>query len=560
MADPRAPFSLFKWVLLTLGLVIVALTGFGWWRHVSSEGHVVASNVLLAGSPIGGLTRAQLDDAMTTRASSLASGELVISFGDKQISLPYGALGFAYDEVATTRSALLARHQGPIWKRFSSWVIGPFVTEEIEEVWRFDPEQARNTLEDHPGFTPVLVEEPVVAFGGVDGMVMTPGVVGTEADRDDIIDKLGAIDLTRASDRVSGEAVEIRPTVTDQQASQVADRLNSDTSEGARVLVGDRSAFLTPWALRSTLVVDIVDGEVEPQFDPDLLQETLERTVTGHVGDFLKPVIEVDGDHIEVVTVGEVPPLCCREGAGELLGQAIMSGRTGPFILVSRPDDAPRLNTWADGSLVVEKVGEFTTPHACCENRVRNIQRMADMVRGFYLLPFETLSLNQLIGPRTRANGFVSAGAIRQGHMILEVGGGVSQFATTIFNAAYFAGLDIDTYQSHSVYFSRYPYGREATISNPAPDLVMTNATDHPVLIWTSYTPNSITVTMYSTRNVEVVELGQRTTRRGLCRHVETDRQRTFSSGRVVIDIFVANYRPGEGLDCSGNPLPRPVS
>jgi hypothetical protein len=88
----------------------------------------------------------------------------------------------------------------------------------------------------------------------------------------------------------------------------------------------------------------------------------------------------------------------------------------------------------------------------------------------------------------------------------------------------------------------------------------MTNATDHPVLIWTSYTPNSITVTMYSTRNVEVVELGQRTTRRGLCRHVETDRQRTFSSGRVVIDTFVADYRPGEGLDCSGNPLPRPIS
>ena len=51
------------------------------------------------------------------------------------------------------------------------------------------------------------------------------------------------------------------------------------------------------------------------------------------------------------------------------------------------------------------------------------------------------------------------------------VGGGISQFATTLFNAAFFAGLDIPEYQSHSIYITRYPYGREATLSYPAPDL-----------------------------------------------------------------------------------------
>ena len=71
---------------------------------------------------------------------------------------------------------------------------------------------------------------------------------------------------------------------------------------------------------------------------------------------------------------------------------------------------------------------------------MRNIQRIADIVRGVYLVPGETLSLNEYVGPRTVENGFFAAGAIRQGHLIEEVGGGVSQFATTIFNAAYFAG------------------------------------------------------------------------------------------------------------------------
>jgi vancomycin resistance protein YoaR len=136
----------------------------------------------------------------------------------------------------------------------------------------------------------------------------------------------------------------------------------------------------------------------------------------------------------------------------------------------------------------------------------------------------------------------------------------VSQFATTIFNAAIFAGLDINEYRSHSLYFSRYPYGREATISNPAPDLVMTNTTAYPILIWTSYTDTSITVSMYSTKNVLVEEIDQRSSSRGACTHVETDRQRTFSDGRVVIDTFIADYRPADGIDCSGNPIPQPIA
>ena len=119
--------------------------------------------------------------------------------------------------------------------------------------------------------------------------------------------------------------------------------------------------------------------------------------------------------------------------------------------------------------------------------------------------------------------------------------------------------MDFVEYRSHSLYFSRYPYGREATISSPAPDLVMTNTTDYPILIWTSYTDESITVSMYSTKHIEISELDQRTSRRGTCTHVETDRQRTYTDGRVVVDTFLADYRPAEGIDCSGNPIPPPI-
>jgi vancomycin resistance protein YoaR len=119
--------------------------------------------------------------------------------------------------------------------------------------------------------------------------------------------------------------------------------------------------------------------------------------------------------------------------------------------------------------------------------------------------------------------------------------------------------MDFVEYRSHTIYFSRYPYGREATISNPAPDLVFVNNTAYPILIWTSYTEESITVSMYSTKNVTVDELDQRTSRYGVCTHVETDRERTFADGRKVVDTIVADYRPAEGIDCNGDRIPPPA-
>ena len=92
-----------------------------------------------------------------------------------------------------------------------------------------------------------------------------------------------------------------------------------------------------------------------------------------------------------------------------------------------------------------------------------------------------------------------------------DVGGGVSQFSTTLFNAAFFAGLDIPTYGMHGIYISRYPYGREATLDYPSLDLKVHNPTPYGVLIWPSYSSSSITVTLYSTRTVEGAQTGQTT-------------------------------------------------
>lgn len=142
-------------------------------------------------------------------------------------------------------------------------------------------------------------------------------------------------------------------------------------------------------------------------------------------------------------------------------------------------------------------LGTFTTPFTCCQPRVTNIALIARAVDGTLVPAGQQFSLNGLVGRRTRAKGYVDAPYIRDGELASDIGGGVSQFATTAFNAAFFAGLHIDSHQRHSFYISRYPAGREATVDFPGIDLRFTNDTKSPVLLRAATTANSVTVSIY---------------------------------------------------------------
>lgn len=530
----------------------------GWSQHVAASGAVVAGNVRYAGLPIEGLPAGDVAPLVAERAIDLLTNEITLTVDEKAISVPLGQLGFRYDRLDTEQNVVGARHSGQPWDQFAAWVAGPVVEHEVDETWTFDPESATATLASLEELRPSPAVEPRITSEESESLEVVPGEIGTVVDLEALVSSLGTIDLLDPPDVLEAPTIAEPPSVTDEEAQAVADDLNELTRAGAVVSIQGHSRLLTAKDLRDRLIVAI-DQRIEPSFNQVSLAGLLESKFPQPVDEFQAPVFEVIDDQVRVVTPGVPYQICCSSDSADALAQGILGGSTGPFELTPKRADDPATRAWASGSLIVELVGEFTTNHPCCESRVTNIQRMADLVRGAYILPGETFSINEFVGPRTRAGGFVSAGAIRQGHMVLEVGGGVSQFVTTTFNAAYFAGLDFDEYRSHTIYFSRYPYGREATIGIPYPDLILNNTTGHPILIWNTYTDTSITVSLYSTKGVEVQELEQRRSRAGACTHVETDRQRTYPDGSVLVDTIVADYRPGEGLDCSGQSIPRPI-
>jgi hypothetical protein len=209
-------------------------------------------------------------------------------------------------------------------------------------------------------------------------------------------------------------------------------------------------------------------------------------------------------------------------------------------------------------------IGQFTTYYDCCESRVTNIHLITDAVNGATVEPGETWSVNDHVGQRTRAKGYVPAGAIIGGELVCcdhpaNIGGGTSQFATTLYNAVFFAGLEDVTHAPHSIYFSRYPLGHEATLGWTTPDLEFRNDTDAPVMIETSHTASSVTVRLIGVsdgRSVQSSVSGSATTGGGGA--VTVTRTIEWPDGTTSTESWFHRYNPIPVDDDGGDPPPPP--
>lgn len=170
------------------------------------------------------------------------------------------------------------------------------------------------------------------------------------------------------------------------------------------------------------------------------------------------------------------------------------------------PPTIPEFTTEDAEALGVKHlVSSFTTFYSCCEARSRNIQTFADRINNAVVFPGEEFNINTYVGQRTEEKGFEPAGTLVKGVLIETTGGGISQFATTFYNAVFWGGYQDIYHKPHSRYFTRYPEGIEATISWPEPNLIFKNDTDSGVVIKTSYTNTSITVSFYGDNDGRVV-------------------------------------------------------
>jgi vancomycin resistance protein YoaR len=189
-----------------------------------------------------------------------------------------------------------------------------------------------------------------------------------------------------------------------------------------------------------------------------------------------------------------------------ILAAALSSTDRTARVLVQRV--APERTTREARAMgITGLVGGYTTSYGGEPNRLHNVRLVAQLVDGALIAPNSEFSFNATTGERSPERGFREAPVIINGELQNGIGGGVCQVSTTVFNAAFDAGLSITRRSNHALYISHYPQGRDATVNYPDLDLKFLNDTSKWLLIRTFVGSSELTVKIFGTpvdRRVEV--------------------------------------------------------
>lgn len=285
-----------------------------------------------------------------------------------------------------------------------------------------------------------------------------------------------------------------RPVVSTAEAKTAAAWIERLVDVPRRVRFRETSATLTRTRLRALARAERREGSLAVVLEPKGLGASLRVRLGVHEAPPRNATFAVGARSVRVV-----PSSRGRVLDVERIGRSLTKDPSSTTHRAWFSRSQPAFTTAAAEKLEIrELVSEFTTYYACCQPRVTNIKRAAELLDGTIVIPRTGFSLNEALGRRTEEKGFVSAPQIYRGRLEDAVGGGISQIATTLYNAAFFAGLKLVAHQAHQFYISRYPMGREATVSWGGPELIFRNDWPAALLMKLIATDSGITVRFYS--------------------------------------------------------------
>lgn len=550
---------LMRRALLAALAVVLAWVGTALALRTVYAGKVLPGTHV-AGMDLGGMSLAEAEREL----GSLTPDAVTLVHGERRLTIEAGEIGFRIDVSATAERALEAgRDSGPLSLFSDAWL--PWSRRDVAAANDVDRDRLDAAVAsiagevDRAPFTGALKIDPKTL--GVDAEAPRPGLAVRR--RKAARAALGALRNGEATVRLP---VRERAAPALGAVQAVARRARSYLDSPLELSRFGGPARLGPRQLAPILAAEPVgDGADRPavrlgvdaarlaQLVGELAAEREREPRDARIRAPASPaVVDEQLDlswrprTVEVrVEPGRAGRAVRQPATAEAIAEAVRSGSHAAELSTRRRE--PELSARA-ARRVSSLIGTFTTHFSCCEPRVTNIELIAQAVDGTVIAPGEQFSLNGVAGPRTAAKGYVPAPFISGGELVDAVGGGVSQFSTTVYNAAYFAGLELDSHQPHSWYISRYPPGREATLNYGSIELLWTNDTDAAVLVRSSTTGTSVTVSLYGDnggRRVKAIA-GPRQPVAGGDFAITVTRVVRYPGGRTARQPFTTTYQiPG---------------
>lgn len=477
-----------RWVAV-IGMVVVgwALLERVLWGDRALPG------VHLAAVDTAGRDSADVRHAVAEAAVLIENDPIRIRIADTSLSQRSDVIKVEVDEQATARALLKGGRSGNPLAQLTGAVLRRFRPDEIEWAVTYDNDNLARVIDfwaDEAGNKP---REGGLTFDGAKVTTIEPRS-GTTVDRDKARRLVDTALRRNPTDTIVLPLSTSRPKVGSAEVASAADRAKKLLAKPVTVNVDGTSFTLQPAQLGETLQAVARGRSLRLEIDVKVLRNAFGPQLTQIETPGRDASFTVTAAGVEIV-----PSQVGHELDIDSIAKAILRYERA-VVGVFRNTMPDNDTAWAQSLNITEKVSEFTTRHPAGQPRVKNIHLVADLVQNTVITPGQRLSLNKVIGPRTTERGFVRAPVIYDGVFSEDVGGGVSQFATTFYNAVFFGGYKIGTHQAHSFFIDRYPMGREATISVGGPDLVFVNDSASGILVRTAYTASSITVAFYGSK------------------------------------------------------------
>jgi vancomycin resistance protein YoaR len=483
-------------VFLVAALVI-AVAGVAVLARAYTLRDSVLPGVSVAGVDVGGLAPADARARIDAELGARLDEPVEIVVGDKSLRVTPSNI-FQVDGAASEQAAYDSARES-VSARLGALAVPFAVQRDVQPVLRVH-ESGRAALADELAALTKRAVSARVSMEGNEAMVV-PGREGTAIDADAVLASLRETALAGLpSFDVQLQSVE--PPISTEAAERAATTARTIAAAPVRLELEGEGEIgkLGRVQLASLVRFEPKAGVVNVVLDPAGIDRKLHPLVKPFTRKPEDATFRVSGDRAYVIKAKNGTTLDVKGAQG-----AIYEAGNGPgrrLAVLGLTPLAPALTTKDAKALgISERISTFTTDMGVSSpNRIWNVHLLGNYLEGTIVKAGETFSYNEVVGPRTIERGFREGQMIFGGVLIPSIGGGVCQTATTIFNAAFEAGLPVSERHNHSWYISHYPMGRDATVSWEGPDLVFKNDLKHAILIDVSYTDTTFTISFYGTK------------------------------------------------------------
>jgi vancomycin resistance protein YoaR len=487
-------------------VLVIAVAGVVLGLVFAGSPTTIADGVRVDGVDIGGLRVSQARDLLEGKAAALSSRPVVFTGGGRRFAIRPAELGVQSDWVAAVDDA---KRQGsgfaPLrgYKRLGVDVFGADVTPStsvLTGALQYELTRIAAKVDRVP-------KNASLTFRGSQ-IVLVPARTGVRLDRVAaatlIVHQLAT--LARTAQPVQLPTLVAVPRVRAAALRAAARQVRVALSAPVQLVVGSEHLVLTPAQLAPLLALPS-GGSSALAIGGPAADAWLRRLGTRVQKPPKDATFVVDGSSVRIVHDRPGVRLDAVRAANVVLAAALRrlpSRRVAQLPVETAPAQVTEASARAMG--ITGLVSTFTTVYGGVPNRIHNVQLVARLVDDKLIAPGTEFSFNKTTGERTAAKGFLVAPVIVNGEVTTGLGGGVCQVSTTVFNAAFEAGLKITDRTNHALYISHYPQGRDATVDYPDVDLRFVNDTGHWLLLRTFVGSSSLTVSLYGTPTGRRVE------------------------------------------------------